>query len=514
MNYDDVQLVIPMSGTGRRFSEAGYDTIKPLIEVDGRPIIAHVLDMFPGVTDVTFICNEEHIRDTNMGDILREYCPSGNILTIPPHKMGPVYAVSYIQHLLSDDKRTIVSYCDYGTVWDFEGFLEAVKGYDGGIACYTGFHPHMLGSDNYAFCKQSHMILEDIKEKEPFTNNKMDEYASNGTYYFRNGRLMKTYFEKLMESGDNVGGEFYVSLVYKHMLQDKLSTKIYEIDKMLQWGTPYDLEIYKGWSNCFKNINNPKPKAQARDFTLVLPMAGLGSRFSQEGYENPKPLIDVDGEPMIVRAVNDLPKFDKSVFICLKKHVDEHSIDIELKKHYSGAKVICLDRVTQGQAETCSLAIEQLEPDAPILISACDNGVCYDEDKFLELVDEDTDVIVWTFRNSQTSKVNPDMYSWVEVDDDNNVLSVSCKHFPGGDPLKTHAIIGTFYYKNCGDYLDGYKKNVEMDSRTNGEFYVDDVINRNVEAGLNVKVCEVDNYICWGTPNDLRTYNYWREYFG
>jgi hypothetical protein len=42
---------------------------------------------------------------------------------------------------------------------------------------------------------------------------------------------------------------------------------------------------------------------------------------------------------------------------------------------------------------------------------------------------------------------------------------------------------------------------------------VDDVINQNIKSGLNVKVFEVENYICWGTPSDYKTYNYWKEHF-
>jgi NDP-sugar pyrophosphorylase family protein len=515
MNKKDIQLIIPMSGIGKRFIEAGYPDPKPLIPVDGRQIIAHVLDIFPGVEDVTFICNEDHIKHTNMKGILETYCPTGKIVTIPPHKKGPVYAVAQIFDQIDNDRPVIVSYCDYGTVWDFDAFLEAVDGYEGGIPCYTGFHPHMLGSDNYAFCKEEDLILLDIKEKEPFTDNKMDEFASNGTYYFGSGDIVKTYFQKLMDADLNLKGEFYVSLVYKMLLEDGLLTRIFEIEKMLQWGTPYDLEIYKGWSNCFANLKRDQNTAPEQDFTLILPMAGYGQRFSDEGYDKPKPLIPVDGDPMIIRAVKSLPKFKNSYFICLENHVSEHNIDKEIKQSYPNANIITTDGVTEGQACTCELAVQELEPDTPILISACDNGACYNEKKFLDLVnDESVDVIVWSFRNNQTSKVNPNMYSWLDVDDEGNIHGVSCKKFDGGNPLERHAIIGTFYYRRANDFLEGLEANYFHDERTAGEFYVDDVINRNVQAGLTVKVFEVDNYICWGTPNDYKTYNYWREYFG
>jgi len=67
---NNIQLIIPMSGIGKRFIDAGYTDPKPLIEVDGYPIIKHVIDLFPGVTDVSFICNEKHLKETNMRNIL------------------------------------------------------------------------------------------------------------------------------------------------------------------------------------------------------------------------------------------------------------------------------------------------------------------------------------------------------------------------------------------------------------------------------------------------------------
>jgi NDP-sugar pyrophosphorylase family protein len=513
INKKDVQLIIPMSGTGSRFIKAGYNVTKSMIEVDGKPIIAHVLDMFPGVENVTFICNQDHISNTDMANVLLDLCPTCNIFSIPPHKKGPVYAVSRVTHLLERDKPVIVSYCDFGTVWDFEGFLEAVEGFEGGIPCYTGFHPHMLKGDNYAFCKEEEMTLLEIKEKESFTDNKMGEYASNGVYYFGSGAIVSQYFKQLMYEDINLNGEFYVSLVYKLLLRDGLKTKIFEIDKMLQWGTPYDLEIYQGWSNCFKNLKKEQNTVPEQDFTLILPMAGKGERFSSRGYEQPKPLIPVNGYPMIISAVKSLPKFKDSRFICLEKHAEELIIDREIQKYYPNASVLTIDGVTEGQACTVHLATKNLD-DEPILISACDNGACYDEAKFLDLVNDETvDVIVWSFRNNQTSKINPDMYSWLDVDENDSVWNVSCKKTPVGDPLKTHAIIGTFYYRRARDFNDGFEENRDRDIRTAGEFYVDDILNRNIEAGLNVKVFEVDNYVGWGTPDDYETYNYWREHF-
>jgi len=296
------------------------------------------------------------------------------------------------------------------------------------------------------------------------------------------------------------------------MVKDNLKVNIFEIQKMLQWGTPYDLEIYKGWSDYFYKLKNCKRVVLKDNLetTLILPMAGKGSRFKKEGYQISKPLLDVDGKPMVVQAVNSLPDTKNKIFVSQKSY----NIEKILKRYYDNLKIIDIDYTTKGQACSCQLALENLDLEKPILISACDNGVYYDVRKYNDLIfDESIDVIVWSFRNQQTSKNNPNMYSWLDVDEENNVKFVSSKNFIYDDPLKTHAIIGTFFFRKAKYFAEGLRANYQKDIKTNDEFYVDDVINRNIEKGLKVKVFEVENYICWGTPNDYKTYNYWKNYF-
>jgi NDP-sugar pyrophosphorylase family protein len=520
-----MQIIIPMSGIGKRFQEAGYEEPKPLIEVDGMPMIQHIVNLFPGETNISFICNDLHLKTTNMKYVLNTFCPEGKIYEVPVDcRQGPVHAVSLIFDHIKDEDEVIVSYCDYGTDWDYEGFLKdtRMRGADGAIACYKGFHPHMLGKDNYAFLKETELCnrwMSAIQEKQPFTNNRMEEYASNGTYYFKSGAIMKKYFQELMDLKETINNEYYVSMVYNLLIKDELKVNIFEINHMLQWGTPYDLEIYNDWSNYFNNIFKFQQNYEDLfETTLILPMAGAGSRFSKQGYKDPKPLIDVNGKPMIIQAVNCLPKTTNQVFICQEEHLLSYPLRETIKKYYEDSSIISINKITDGQACTCNIGIinSSLDLNKPILISACDNGVYYDREKYNTLLtDENVDVIVWTFRNNPTSRNNPNMYAWLETDENDFVKSVSCKKFIEGvhDVRKSHVIIGTMFFRKGKYFIDGFAENYEKNIRSNGEFYVDDVINQNIKAGLKVKTFQVEHYICWGTPNDYETYCYWRCFF-
>ena len=460
-----------------------------------------------------------------MENILKSFCPYGKIYEVPVEgRQGPVHAVSLIFENVNDEDEVIVSYCDYGTEWNYEEFLKDTRSRnaDGAISCYRGFHPHMLGTDNYAFLKEKEegsRWMDKIQEKQPFTDNRMEEYASNGTYYFKTGAIMKKYFQKLMDLKKTINNEYYVSMVYNLLINDGLNVNIFEIKKMLQWGTPYDLEIYNNWSNYFKKMNQNQNEYEDKyNTTLILPMAGAGSRFSKKGYTHPKPLIDVNGKPMIIQAVNCLPKTTHHVFICQEEHVSSYPIIENINKYYPNADIHGIDHITEGQACTCEIGITKsnINMETPILISACDNGVYYNKEEYNKMLEDDNvDVIVWTFRNEPTSKNNPNMYAWIETDSNNFITNVSCKNFDNKKHnIKTsHVIIGTMFFRKAKYFIDGLKENYKENIRSNNEYYVDDVINQNVKKGLKVKVFEVEHYICWGTPDDYETYNYWKDYF-
>ena len=514
-----MKIIIPMSGIGRRFLEAGYKDPKPLIDVEGRPMIHHVIDLFPGETDFHFICNDHHLDETKMKSILLEKVPTAIIHRVSIHnRKGPVDAVLQIKDFIGDDEEVIVSYCDYGTVWDYAAFKEEMKvsGADGGIASYIGFHPHMLGSDNYAFMRHSDKKVTDIQEKKPFTNDKMSEYASNGTYYFRSGKVLKKYFQQLVDENMHVNGEFYVSLVYKLMIQDSLNVHIFEIQKMLQWGTPGDLEEYLQWYTYFTSKKmKPLTYREKEPYTLVLPMAGAGSRFKMQGFVTPKPLLDVDGSEMVVSAVKCLPPATKNIFLCLKEHLQEYPIKNTLLSAFDSTTIVPVETVTEGQACTCDLGIKNcsIKPDEPILISACDNGAYYNVDYFYKMLDDTSiDVIVWSFTNNRTSKLYPHMYAWLDVDDSGSIRDVSIKKKFENKNAR-HCIIGTMYFRRCSLFIEGLADIYASNSRTNGEFYVDNLLIPLIQKGYTVKVFEVDNYLCWGTPNDYKTYCYWKEHF-
>lgn len=305
------------------------------------------------------------------------------------------------------------------------------------------------------------------------------------------------------------------------MKRDNLHIGIFEIEKMLQWGTPADLEEYLTWSNYFLHRKPIQPWKDTQSTTLILPMAGAGSRFFNVGFETPKPLLPIENKPMVIRAVECLPPVSNRIFICQNSHLTNYPIEQQIKSKYPESTIIGIDGITAGQACTCELAFKHanLNPEHPVMISACDNGVYYDSEKYRKLLDnDDVDIIVWCFSNNATSRLYPQMYAWLDVDENEEkengrIKRVSIKKpFTDGTENK-YAIIGTMLFKKGRYFEEGLVEIYKHNLTTNGEFYVDNMLEPLIAKGYKCHIFNTTNYLCWGTPNDYKTYNYWFDFF-
>ena len=516
-----MQIIIPMSGFGERFRKSGYAVPKPLILIEGKPLIAHVIEMFPGENNFFFICNQNHLDEPayQMEVVLKEFCPSGRILGIQPHKLGPIYAINQVDHLLNPEEPVVVNYCDFTCFWDWHHFKSYVKktACAGAIPAYKGFHPHSLGSTNYAYLLETDGWVQDIQEKQPYTNNRIEEYASSGTYYFASAHIMSEAFRAVIEQDLNTGGEYYVSLAYKPLLASAKPVVVYPLQHFMQWGTTEDVAEYTTWSKAFHGMIKCSESPPTFKGALIVPMAGLGLRFADEGYLLPKPLISVSGLQMVVQATHDLPPAEHHVFVLRADMLGCADVANQLRTHYPNAIIKTIDRMTAGQAYTALIGIDALEEVVvkncfPLTVGACDNGALYNIKALGELVNDPlVDVIVWGIRGYPNAIRHPKMFGWIDVED-GLIRSISVKtplNTPESDPI----VLGTFTFRRAADFRIALDRLIERDGRINGEFYIDSLINDAIELGLRCHLFEVDSYLCWGTPNDLRTFEYWQSCF-
>lgn len=247
----------------------------------------------------------------------------------------------------------------------------------------------------------------------------------------------------------------------------------------------------------------------------LIPMAGLGSRFSNDGYRLPKPLIEVSGQPMIIQVIRSLPPAKRHIFIVRQEHITDYQIDQVIKKELPEAEIVSLQETTDGQATTCLLGLANVADDEDVFIASCDNSFLYNQTNYHELrLKKDVDAIFWTFTDNDLLEAKPESWGWCRLDVDGQTITDMSVKIPVSDnPRHDHAIVASFYFKRAGDFRVAYEAMRMADHRINGEFYVDAMPIFLKQIGKRSVIFDIDLYVGWGKPTDLYLYQYYEHLY-
>ncbi len=241
----------------------------------------------------------------------------------------------------------------------------------------------------------------------------------------------------------------------------------------------------------------------------IIPMAGLGSRFSNDGYLLPKPLIPVSGKPMITQVIRDLPRSEAHTFIVRAEHVAEFKIDDVIKEALPNATIIPIDYTTDGQATTCVLGLADVPDNEEVFISACDNSFLYNEATFNELRNDPAiDCIVWTFTKDPLLTTKPEAWGWIKLETDGLTIDTMSVKVPvSDDPFNDHAVVATFWFRRAADFKAAYELMRSEEYRINNEFYVDSLPIFMKKLGKRSVIFPIELYVGWGKPADIHLYD-------
>ena len=240
-----------------------------------------------------------------------------------------------------------------------------------------------------------------------------------------------------------------------------------------------------------------KPKWQGGNMNVLIPMAGAGSRFEQAGYTFPKPLIEVDGKPMIQVVVENLNIDAKHIFIVQKSHYEKYNLKYLLNLiTNNNCEIVQVDGITEGAACTTLLAKKFIDNDEPMVMANSDQFLEWDSNEFMySMVADDVDGGIVSFEATHPK------WSFAKLDKDGFVSEVAEKK-----PISNIATVGVYYWRRGSDYVKYAEQMIDKDIRTNGEFYVCPVYNEAIGDDKKVKVFPIDKMWGLGTPEDLERY--------
>ena len=245
---------------------------------------------------------------------------------------------------------------------------------------------------------------------------------------------------------------------------------------------------------------------KSKTMNVLIPMAGAGSRFAEQGYTFPKPLIEVGNKPMIQVVVDNLNIDANYIFIVQKEHYEQYNLETVLNLVKPNCTIVQVEGVTEGAACTTLLAREYIDNEEPLIIANSDQFVEWNSNEVLYAFStEGVGGGILTFESSHPK------WSYARTDENGWVTEVAEKK-----PISNNATVGIYYYARGTDYVNCADGMVEKDIRTNNEFYVCPVYNEFIERGGKVRIKQIDAQGMWGlgTPEDLTHFlsNYQGKY--
>lgn len=256
-----------------------------------------------------------------------------------------------------------------------------------------------------------------------------------------------------------------------------------------------DLTIDNIYKQINKNRNIKNMKWQDKKLNVLIPMAGAGSRFEKEGYTFPKPLIDVNGEPMIQLVVENLALDSTYTFIVQEEHKKKYNLDLVLPMivQPNDYHIVSVKKITEGAACTTLLAEDIINNENPLIIANSDQYVEWNPSEFMyKMQERDVDAGILTFESTHPK------WSFVRLDKEGYVTEVAEKK-----PISNIATVGIYYWKKGSDYVKYAKQMINKNIRHNNEFYVCPVFNQAIADGKKIITHQVEKMWGLGTPEDL-----------
>jgi len=509
-----MKIIIPMGGKGTRFNS--YLPPKPLIEIDGKPMIEHVINYLPKNSEFIFLCDKEHIKNTNISEILKRIAPNCKIVSISNEDFkGPAHACIAAFDYINEDDEIIVNYCDFIQIWDAEEFLIRLREIKphGAIISFRGFHPSSLGDTYYAYLRVNQdNFIEEVREKQSFSEDRKKDFASTGTYYFSSGSLFKKYTNELISDENNkVNGEYYTTILYNLMIRDNLKVLNHEVNKFLCLGTPRDYEPYKFWSEFYSKISTEHLNFDHIDFNItnIFPIAGGERDFKEIGFDGLNFMLPVMDKHLIEHTIRSNPKAARNIFIGLKEHSD-----ILLKTPFlnkNNSEIFLVDGIKNGPAATVYEVKDRIDPETPVCVAGSTYFLDYNRRKLNNLIEQkDIDIILFSFSHQECVLRDAPSFAYAKLKNNIEVDEVAEKRTISDNPYSDQALTGTIFFRRAGDLFEAIRQEIER-KKEKPAFYLTAI--NNILHKKKAVIFEVDKFIPIRKPLNYREFKYWQNYF-
>jgi len=489
-----MRYLIPIAGGDAMFPKAEFHFPKPLVEIDGVPMVARVVvNLRTGDPAARFIfvvrredCAEFSL-DRTLHIITDGRCA---IIQLARPTAGAACSALLASELIDDGEPLVICNGDQILEGGIPAALRAFmrQDFDAGVITFDSVHPRW----SYVRTDAEGLVIEAAEKRV------ISRRAIAGFYYFKRAWDFLRAARASILNERHVDGAYFIAPTLNELVLEGRKVGTFDIPNQAYQSlfSPQRVEHYE---RHLQNLGRVAGQTVGSDrVNVVIPMAGLGSRFSKAGYTKPKPFIDVAGRLMIERVIDNLALPGARYFLIARADHLEAAPEIAQQLLARGdVEFVSIDNVTEGAACTVLHARPHLDPDTPLLIANCDQIVDFSCADYIEdCRARKLDGSVLSFEDAERNT----KWSFARLSDDGLIAEIREKQ-----PISPIATVGIYYFSQARLFIDSALDMIIRNDRVNNEFYVAPVYNYSIAAGGRIGVFMVPAEAMHGigTPEDL-----------
>lgn len=234
-----------------------------------------------------------------------------------------------------------------------------------------------------------------------------------------------------------------------------------------------------------------------------MPMAGEGSRFRDAGWTTPKPLIELNGKALFLRAIDSVQIQGvkmKYSFIVRDEHIIDYKIDEGIHKILPEASVYSVYRTTRGAVETCMIAESGIEDDEAIVVMDCD--LEFESSEYKSFIARSLNTPIEEVCGGALVSFESDLpkYSYAEVDSKTGLVTRTAEK----EVISSHALCGAYFFASGREFKQVAHQLLNEPVMLKPEFYVSLLYNYLLRNGSEVYLAKMEEYRSYGTPEELK----------
>lgn len=260
---------------------------------------------------------------------------------------------------------------------------------------------------------------------------------------------------------------------------------------------------------------------------IVITVAGLGQRFIDEGYSQPKPIVPVMGKPAIHYLIESFDPEWELIFAIGEHYKNpgtnpginqDKNSDIEdvIRRACPNSVVVYVPHSVRGPVDTVLAVMPLLNPKKSVAVSYCDYAMIWQPAAFAVFLEKtNCDICIPAYRGFHPTYLGPNTYAHLQAEEETNrVMQIQEKKLFGNHIEDEWSSPGFYFFKSVELLKKGIELQLKFDMKHGSEFYTSLAAQAlmNQDSSLKVISYPVSHFLQMGTPTDLAHVEYWHKY--